>query len=76
MRNELSQQVGVALDSLSETDREVLVLRYLERLTTKEAAAVQGIVRARVAPKTGSGFAAVGRAGAGLAGELQQRGRR
>ncbi|HEV2949527.1 MAG TPA: sigma-70 family RNA polymerase sigma factor, partial [Gemmataceae bacterium] len=32
-----------ALDKLSERDREVLVLRYLEGLSTRETAAVLGI---------------------------------
>ena len=42
-RAEQHQQVREALDSLSGTDREVLVLVYLERLSPSEAAAVLGI---------------------------------
>jgi RNA polymerase sigma-70 factor (ECF subfamily) len=46
IRAELSGRVSAALDSISETDREVLVLRFLEQLSAKEAAAVQGISEA------------------------------
>jgi RNA polymerase sigma-70 factor (ECF subfamily) len=42
-REEVRQQVRDALDRLSERDREVLVLRHLERLSTREIAAVLGV---------------------------------
>jgi RNA polymerase sigma-70 factor (ECF subfamily) len=40
---ELRERVRCILAELSETDREVLVLRYLEQLSVSEAAAVLGI---------------------------------
>jgi RNA polymerase sigma-70 factor (ECF subfamily) len=40
MGAELEQRVAVALEELSEWDRELLVLRYLERLSTAEIAAL------------------------------------
>jgi RNA polymerase sigma-70 factor (ECF subfamily) len=43
VRSELRLRVRAALDRLSERDREVLVLRHLEQLSTKESAAVLGI---------------------------------
>jgi RNA polymerase sigma-70 factor (ECF subfamily) len=43
VRSELRLRVRAALDRLGERDREVLVLRHLEQLSTKEAAAVLGI---------------------------------
>jgi RNA polymerase sigma-70 factor (ECF subfamily) len=43
LREELRQRVRHALERLSERDREVLVLRYLEQLSPAEAAAVLGI---------------------------------
>jgi RNA polymerase sigma-70 factor (ECF subfamily) len=43
VRRELQERVRAALARLSATDREVLVLRYLEQLSTAEIAAVLGI---------------------------------
>jgi len=43
LRQELRRRVRTALDQLGERDREVLVLRYLEGLSTRETAAVLGI---------------------------------
>src|SRR4051794_35079018 len=43
MRDELRQRVRAALAALPERDREVLVLRYLEGLSTSEVAAVLGL---------------------------------
>src|SRR5579859_1656551 len=43
MRNELRARIRAALDHLGERDREVLVLRHLEHLSTREIAAVLGI---------------------------------
>ena len=40
VRQELCQQVQAALTELPETDREVLVLRFLEQLSTSETAAI------------------------------------
>jgi len=52
LRRERRQQVRAALDRLPPTDREVLALRFLERLNTAEAAAVleitPGAIRVRV----------------------------
>jgi RNA polymerase sigma-70 factor (ECF subfamily) len=52
LRHERQQQVRAALDRLPPADREVLALRFLERLTTAEAARVleitPGAVRVRV----------------------------
>jgi RNA polymerase sigma-70 factor (ECF subfamily) len=45
---ELRERVGAALEALEPHDREVLVLRYLEQLTTKEIAAVLEITEAAV----------------------------
>ncbi len=45
---ELRDRVQAALEALEPRDREVLVLRYLEQLTTKEIAAVLGISEAAV----------------------------
>lgn len=42
-REELRQRVRAALAQLDEQDREVLVLRYLEQLSTRETAAVLGV---------------------------------
>lgn len=43
IRQEALQQMGDALDELSEQDREILVLRHLEELSNNEAAAVLGL---------------------------------
>jgi RNA polymerase sigma-70 factor (ECF subfamily) len=43
IREEMRQRVRQALERLSDRDREVLVLRYLEQLSPAEAAAVLGI---------------------------------
>jgi RNA polymerase sigma-70 factor (ECF subfamily) len=43
IRGELRSRIRAALDRLSESDREVLVLRHLEQLSTRETAAVLGI---------------------------------
>lgn len=48
LRHELRSRVRHAIDSLAERDREVLVLRYLEQLTTDQTAAVLGITTAAV----------------------------
>jgi len=43
VRDELKRRVHAALEELSPTDRELLVLRYLEQLSPREARAVLGI---------------------------------
>src|SRR5215813_957369 len=43
LRQERCQRVREALDRLPERDREVLALRYLEQLSTREVAAVLGL---------------------------------
>jgi RNA polymerase sigma-70 factor (ECF subfamily) len=43
VRSEMRLRVRAALDRLGERDREVLVLRHLEQLSTKESAVVLGI---------------------------------
>ena len=43
VRSELRLRVRAALDRLGERDREILVLRHLEQLSTKETAAVLGL---------------------------------
>jgi RNA polymerase sigma-70 factor, ECF subfamily len=48
LRAELRERVRTALDGLEPRDREVLVLRYLEQLATKDIAAVLGISEAAV----------------------------
>ena len=42
-KEELRSRVRAALDRLSESDREVLVLRHLEQLSTREVAVVLGL---------------------------------
>jgi RNA polymerase sigma-70 factor (ECF subfamily) len=46
--SEMRHRVQSALGGLSERDREVLVLRYLEHLSTREIAAVLGLEEAGV----------------------------
>jgi RNA polymerase sigma-70 factor (ECF subfamily) len=48
MREDLRHRVHVALAQLAERDREVLVMRYLEQLSTREIAAVLGIAEGTV----------------------------
>jgi RNA polymerase sigma-70 factor, ECF subfamily len=43
MKSELRSRIRAALDRLEERDRDVLVLRHLEQLSTSETAAVLGI---------------------------------
>lgn len=43
IHSELRSRIRAALDQLDERDREVLVLRHLEQLSTRETAAVLGI---------------------------------
>jgi RNA polymerase sigma-70 factor, ECF subfamily len=47
-RREMGQRVRAVLARLSEVDREVLVLRFLERLSTAEAAEVVGVSQGAV----------------------------
>jgi RNA polymerase sigma-70 factor (ECF subfamily) len=49
---ELRQRVRIALDGLPELDREVLVLRHLEQLSTEETAAVLRISSSAVKMRT------------------------
>jgi RNA polymerase sigma-70 factor (ECF subfamily) len=48
MRRELCDRVRAALGQMAETDREVLVLRFLEQLSTSETAAILDISDAAV----------------------------
>ena len=43
LRKELTEQLETALESMSELDREVLVMRHFEELTNQESARVLGI---------------------------------
>jgi RNA polymerase sigma-70 factor, ECF subfamily len=47
-RNDLRVHLRAALDGLAENDREVLVLRHLEQLTTSEIAAILGLTESAV----------------------------
>jgi RNA polymerase sigma-70 factor (ECF subfamily) len=47
-KQELRRQLEAALTRLTDRDREVLVLRHLEQLTIREAAAVLGLTEAAV----------------------------
>src|SRR5262245_45890163 len=47
-REELRAYLGAALDRLSGPDREVLMLRHVEQLDTREAAAVLGVSKSAV----------------------------
>ncbi len=46
LRDELRLRVQAALDTLGTRDREVIILRHLEQLSTAEAAEVLGITEA------------------------------
>jgi RNA polymerase sigma-70 factor (ECF subfamily) len=48
LRHELRQRVRQALDALPEADREVLLLRYLEQLPSREIAIIMGVSEAAV----------------------------
>jgi RNA polymerase sigma-70 factor (ECF subfamily) len=48
MREELRRRVQVALAQLAEHDREILVMRYLEQLSTSEISAVLGIAEGTI----------------------------
>jgi RNA polymerase sigma-70 factor, ECF subfamily len=48
VRHELRQRVRQALDDLADADREMLLLRYLEQMPSKEIAAVMGTSEAAV----------------------------
>jgi RNA polymerase sigma-70 factor (ECF subfamily) len=48
IRSELRTRIRAALDQLGERDREVLMLRHLEQLPTRETAAVLGITEGAV----------------------------
>jgi RNA polymerase sigma-70 factor (ECF subfamily) len=51
-REELRVLVRAALERLSESDREVLVLRHLEQMSVKEIAAVLGVSEGAVKTRT------------------------
>jgi RNA polymerase sigma-70 factor (ECF subfamily) len=48
VRKEMRQRVRQALESLSDEDREVLLLRYLEQLRSQEIAAIMGTSEAAI----------------------------
>jgi RNA polymerase sigma-70 factor, ECF subfamily len=48
VRDEMRLRVRAALDQLGERDREVLVMRYLEQLPTREIAAALGVTEGAV----------------------------
>jgi RNA polymerase sigma-70 factor (ECF subfamily) len=48
LRDELLAQVRLALERLSPRDREVMVMRHLEQLSTREIAAVLGVTEGAV----------------------------
>jgi RNA polymerase sigma-70 factor (ECF subfamily) len=48
MRREMRTRIQSALDQLSPSDREVLLLRYLEQLPSKDIAAIMGTTEAAV----------------------------
>ena len=48
LREELRRRVRLALDQLKDSDREVLILRYLEQLSGKEIAAILSVSEAAV----------------------------
>lgn len=48
VRRELRERVRRALDAMPESDREILLMRYLEQLPSKEIAAIMGISEAAV----------------------------
>ncbi len=48
MRTEMSQRLRRALDALRESDQEVIILRYLEHMSSRDIGAVLGISEAAV----------------------------
>jgi RNA polymerase sigma-70 factor (ECF subfamily) len=48
VRNEMRERVRRALNTLSDEDREVLLLRYLEQLPSQEIADIMGTTEAAV----------------------------
>jgi RNA polymerase sigma-70 factor (ECF subfamily) len=70
LREELRARVQAALAQLAERDREVLVLRHLEQLSTRETAAVLGISEGAVKVRH---FRAVERLRGLLGGDWEER---